>query len=83
MNSERWRKRIQPWEDTGISPTDVDAGDTLLDWRAGGHGLRYVHLFSEEELARLAEGCGFTVKESFYSDGEGNKLSLYQVWQPV
>jgi len=83
MNSERFRQRIQPWESVGIGSDEVDTGDTLLDWRSGGYGLRYVHLFSEEELAQLAEESDFTVKESFYSDGQGGRLSLYQDWQPV
>jgi hypothetical protein len=40
-----------------------------------------VHQFSEQELAELAESTGFRVVESFYSDGEGGRLGLYQVWK--
>jgi hypothetical protein len=43
--------------------------------------LRYVHHFSETELEQLAEAAGFEVIESFLSDGENNRLGLYQVWQ--
>jgi 2-polyprenyl-3-methyl-5-hydroxy-6-metoxy-1,4-benzoquinol methylase len=80
LNSARLRARIQPWERIGLTSADADAGDYLLDWRRGGEGLRYVHQFSEEELAGLAHESGFEVMETFYSDGEGGRLGLYQVW---
>ena len=83
LNSEKLKARIQPWEAAAISSLDVDAGDYLLDWRSGGDGLRYVHHFSEEELAELAVSAGFRVLETYYSDGEGGRLGLYQVWKPV
>jgi SAM-dependent methyltransferase len=83
LNSPRLRKRIQPWEKAGLSKADVDPGDYLLDWRRGGYGLRYVHLFTEEELESLAEQTGFVVTKTFYSDGETGNLGLYQVWKPV
>jgi len=83
LSSERWRKRIQPWELVNISPGDVEPGDYLLDWRSGGYGLRYVHHFDEVELSDLALGGGFEVVDGFFSDGEGGRLSLYQVWKAV
>jgi hypothetical protein len=61
----------------------VEQGDYLLDWRRGGLGIRYVHHFSAEELARLAADSGFRIIESFDSDGKEGDLSLYQVWEPV
>jgi 2-polyprenyl-3-methyl-5-hydroxy-6-metoxy-1,4-benzoquinol methylase len=81
LHSPRLRTRIQPWEAIGLAARDVDEGDYLLDWRHGGKGLRYAHHFSETELAALAEDSGFQVLETFYSDGEGGKLGLYQVWE--
>jgi SAM-dependent methyltransferase len=80
LNSEKLKMRIQPWEAAGLTPSDMDPGDTLLDWRRDGTGLRYVHHFSPEELASLAARNGFRVEESFLSDGEGGNLGLYQVW---
>lgn len=81
LNSEKLRSRIQDWSKVGLSSTDVDPGDYLLDWRSGGDGLRYVHYFSEEELTVLANSAGFTVRDTFYSDGESGNLSLYQIWE--
>jgi SAM-dependent methyltransferase len=83
LNSERLKERIQPWEAAGISASAVEAGDYLLDWRSGGKGLRYVHHFDETELYGLAKASRFKVVETFSSDGEGERLGLYQVWQPV
>jgi SAM-dependent methyltransferase len=80
LNSKRLRERIQSWSEIGLTPESVDPGDYLLDWRRGGRGLRYVHHFSESELEVLAGETGFCVLESFYSDGKGGDLSLYQVW---
>lgn len=80
LNSPRLRGRIQPWETIGLTSADVDPGDYLLDWRRGGYGLRYVHHFDKENLARMAQETGFFVEETFLSDGEGGKLGLYQIW---
>lgn len=80
LNSEKLRARIQPWERIGLSDHDVDEGDYLLDWRRGGEGLRYAHQFSEDELSDLAAQTGFVVVDSFYSDGDGGNLGLYQTW---
>ncbi len=82
LNSERLRARIQPWELVGLTPDQVDTGDYLLDWRQGGYGLRYVHHFDQAELEKLAQTSGFCVLDTFLSDGEGGRLSLYQTWEP-
>jgi tRNA (uracil-5-)-methyltransferase TRM9 len=83
LNSPRLKARVQPWVVIELSESDVDPGDYLLDWRQGGQGLRYVHHFSQTELERLAEAAGFEIIESFLSDGENSRLSLYQVWEVV
>ena len=83
LNSEKLRARIQPWEAATVSESDVEAGDHLLDWRSGGTGLRYVHHFNEQELSKLAGASGFQISDIFYSDGEGGRLSLYQVWEQI
>jgi hypothetical protein len=81
LDSPRLVKRLQSWETVGLNRDLVDPGDYLLDWKLGGYGLRYVHHFTEEELTRLATTHGFQVKEAYYSDGEGGKLSLYHIWR--
>jgi tRNA (uracil-5-)-methyltransferase TRM9 len=81
LNSPRLVARIQPWSTLGLSEIDVDPGDYLLDWRQGGSGLRYVHFFQMGELQRMAESSNFQVVDTFYSDGIGMRLGLYQTWQ--
>jgi len=87
QHSARLMARRVPWETIGIDEAQLDAGDTLLDWRFAlpGQpeqvGLRYVHLFSREELVELAAQAGFTVESEFESDGEGGRLGLYQAWR--
>jgi tRNA (uracil-5-)-methyltransferase TRM9 len=83
LNSEKLRARIQDWSKADLSAGDVDSNDYLLDWRSGGEGLRYVHHFDQSELEELATSSNFRVVDTFYSDGEGGRLGLYQVWKPV
>ena len=47
---------------------------------AASKGIRYVHIFTENELVDLAESSGFEVKDTFYSDGKEGDLGLYQCW---
>lgn len=81
LNSDKLRARLQPWERIGLTAQDIDEGDHLLDWKRGGEGLRYVHQYSEEELSSLVHESGFEVVDTFYSDGEGGRLGLYQEWK--
>ena len=80
LNSSRLRDRVQEWSAAGLTESDVDENDYLLDWRSGGTGLRYVHHFSEDELDSLAEAAGFEIIKTFYSDGKEGNLAIYQVW---
>lgn len=82
-NSPRLRDRIQPWEKAGLQASQVDPGDYLVDWRLGGEGLRYIHLFDHSELEILAQQTGFEIVNIFSSDGEGGSLGLYQIWKSV
>lgn len=78
--SPRMRRRIVAWDVVGLTREEVDPGDYLLDWRHGGLGLRYVHLFTEDELKALARRTGFEVANSYRSDGEGGRQGVYHVW---
>jgi len=83
LNSPRLRKRIQPWDKVGLNLDQVESGDFLIDWRQGGQGFRYVHHFDIRELESLAVDTGFKILETFFSDGEGGNLGLYQIWKRV
>lgn len=85
--SPKLMARIQPWKSIGVAETEVDPGDTLLDWRYSlpgqdeETGLRYVHLFQREELLHMASENGFEIVKEFESDGSGGMLSMYQTWK--
>jgi tRNA (uracil-5-)-methyltransferase TRM9 len=87
QNDAKLMTRRQPWEKAGLKATDVDEGDTLLDWRhalpgqAEQIGLRYVHIYRRTELNELAELSGFKIVREFESDGKAGNLSLYQTWR--
>ena len=87
QHNPRLMARVQPWEKAGIDPRELESGDTLLDWRhilpgqPETPGLRYVHLFTLEELSDLADRSGFTVRETYESDGESGRQGLYQIWE--
>ena len=81
MNIERLRKRIVPWNEFEVDSSELEEGDTLLDWRREGRGFRYVHQFQTSELERTADASGFKILETFESDGEGGHLGLYQIWE--
>ena len=83
LNSVKLRQRVQEWSLAGLTEADVDENDYLLDWRSGGTGLRYVHHFSEDELAALARSSGFQIVEIFYSDGKEGNLAVYQTWRKL
>lgn len=83
LNSPRLKARILPWTVVGLCNDQVDPDDYLIDWKQGGQGIRYIHNFNKDELAELANQCGFTIENSFYSDGEGGRLGLYQIWKRV
>jgi tRNA (uracil-5-)-methyltransferase TRM9 len=89
QHSERLMARRLPWESIGMDSSLLEEGDTLLDWRhqlppgSSESALRYVHLFSREELAQLATAGGFEVVNEFESDGKEGRLALYQVWRAL
>jgi tRNA (uracil-5-)-methyltransferase TRM9 len=89
QHSERLMARRLGWETVGLDSSRLEEGDTLLDWRhqvdadSAGSALRYVHLFSREELAWLASAGGFRIEQEFESDGKEGNLALYQVWRAL
>jgi len=86
-HSPRLMERVQPWSRVGLRAEDVDPNDYLLDWRyalpgqAEQTGLRYVHLYSREELEELRKASGFSAVFEFDSDGKEGNLALYQCWR--
>jgi tRNA (uracil-5-)-methyltransferase TRM9 len=76
MHNERLRGRIVPWQALAIDEQAVETGDSLLEWKRGGTGYRYVHEFSTHEVESFSEQSGFLVLDQFRAD-EG--LNLFSV----
>lgn len=87
QNSPKLLARQINWDQVGLADADVEPGDALLDWRSDVKdestrlGLRYVHLFSRNELNELAALSGFQILDQFDSDGFNGKLGHYEIWQ--
>ena len=76
MHDERLRNKIVSWQQLGIDETGLETGDTLMDWKRGGTGYRYVHLLTEAEIQTLAGDSGFQVIRQFYADANLNLWSI-------
>lgn len=75
----RLMQKTIDWEEVGLDASEVDVGDYLLDWQRGGRGLRYVHHFDEAELTCMCRSAGFTVADTYHSDGETGDMALYMI----
>ncbi len=78
-HNPRMRRKIVPWSRVGLSETDVEPGDYLLDWKKEGVGYRYAHELDEEEIRELLDQAGLRVVEQFRADGKEGDLSLYTI----
>lgn len=79
LDSQRQRRKLRPWSAVGLSESDVEPGDYVLNWQRGVAALRYVCHIDAAELAALAADAGLTVIAHFRSDGREGNLSLYAV----
>jgi SAM-dependent methyltransferase len=79
LENERMRRKIVPWARIGLAAEELDPDDYLLDWKRGGHGLRYCHLVDRDEMEQLAAASGFEVRTTFRAGGREGDLSLYAV----
>jgi len=75
----RLKKKIIPWSTLNLPPSEFEANDLLVDWKMGGHGYRYVHEFSENELKELLSEAGLNIIDCFRSDGQTGDMGLYVV----
>jgi 2-polyprenyl-3-methyl-5-hydroxy-6-metoxy-1,4-benzoquinol methylase len=80
LTDERLRNKVVDWETAGVPRANVEPMDYLMDWKRGGTGYRYVHMFDEAEISHLAEAGGWRVVEQRYTD---NDLNLFSILKTV
>jgi len=79
----RMQRKIVPWARAGLGADEVEDGDYLLIWKAGGAaGLRYAHECTQAEIRTLAAAINCSVESQFLADGREGDLSLYSVLRP-
>lgn len=78
---ERFRKRVVPWSDTGISPDDIEPHDYLLDWRRGERALRYCHFVDDDEHDILIAAAGLREIATYRADGHTGTVNRYSILQ--
>jgi SAM-dependent methyltransferase len=79
MASARQRRKIVPWSEAGLHPSELEDRDYLLSWQRGGYGVRYVAYLDAEAIKEMADASELRVVNSYYSDGHEGFLNLYSV----
>ncbi|MCA9980836.1 MAG: hypothetical protein KDD89_08385, partial [Anaerolineales bacterium] len=82
LDSARQRRKIVPWSEAGLHPTDVEETDYLLSWSRGGTGFRYVTMIDEAATVVLAASANLDIVHQFRSDGRERNLNLYTIFAP-
>ena len=86
-HSPLFEKKTINWEeynrtlDIPVDLGQLEAGDALIDWNHGVHGIRYCHFFEEEEILELKALPGLSLESDFLSDGKGNEMNRYLVFR--
>lgn len=79
MASARQRRKLVPWSEIGLHPSELEDGDYLLSWQRGGYGVRYVAYLDAEATKAMADSSGLRIVNLYYNDGQEGYLNLYSV----
>lgn len=71
----RFMARVAPWP-AGVAR---ETGDYLLDWREGGHALRYCHYVDDAEHDALIAASGLQHLATYRADGATGDMNCYSV----
>lgn len=76
LENKSWKKKIIDPVIAGITTSELEMGDYILDWHRGGVGYRYVHAFSTLEIAKMIPS-NLRVVSTFLADGQDNQGNHY------
>lgn len=79
LHSPRQRRKLVPWYEVGVEPSQVEPGDHLLSWNRGGRGVRYAAHIDEESTKMLANTAKLRIVTQYWADGREGDLNLYTV----
>lgn len=73
---KKLKNKSIPWQEIGIRPSDVEAGDFLLPWQ-NSSSRRYCHNFTPEEIHTLLPQQHVSTLDHFEADGKSGRVNYY------
>lgn len=67
-------KRQVLFNEVGLTKSDVEENDYLLDWQRGEKALRFCHYVDKAEVMRLMLNS-----KTYYADGKNKETNLYAI----
>ncbi len=83
FNSQREQRKVLESTALRLAPGVLEEGDFLIRWERGISTVRYVHVFSAQEMCQLAAAVGLTTAHQFLEDGSERNLNLYSILCPT
>ena len=81
MDEQRYQDKVVPATSVGISPTELEPHDYILDWQRGSTAYRYCHYWDEAEISDCVTTSGLTVLDDFRADSKSGQANRYLVLQ--
>lgn len=80
LRSQRLSGRLVEPSQIGLTPSDLEPGDYLLDWQDGEQAVRYCHDTEADELLVQADQADLRLTDHFSADGATNNLNDYYLF---
>ncbi|MGD9129187.1 MAG: methyltransferase [Candidatus Woesebacteria bacterium] len=77
INDPRFKNKIINPDKVGISSTELEKNDYIIDWRRGKTAYRYYHYFNQNELNQILSDGKLKLTNKFFADGKSGKLNQY------
>lgn len=76
---EKYKDRIIDWSQVGLTKSDIDPGDYLLEWKRGKDAIRYCHNMDQTEVGTILDMLGMPLHSSYQNDGKSGVLNTYYI----